>query len=68
MPGRRPDPPPGLGRRLAERFGRPDDEPSGRVPDRDAPADVTAGDPLGDTADEAPEPDDERWEDRTWSE
>ena len=71
VPGRLPDPPPGLGRRLAQRLARPsDDERTNRArtdETNDASTDSTDSTDSSDSTDDAVVADD-RWEDRTWSE
>ena len=69
VPGRLPDPPPGLGRRLAQRLARPSDDErtnSART-DETNDADSTGSTDSTDSTDDAAVAD-ERWEDRTWSE
>ncbi|MFC0706320.1 hypothetical protein [Cellulomonas uda] len=72
MPGRLPDPPPGLGRRLAQRLARPSDDErtnSARTDETNDASSTGRTDSTGSTesTDEAAVADD-RWEDRTWSE
>ena len=75
VPGRLPDPPPGLGRRLAQRLARPSDDErtnSART-DETNDADSTGSTDSTESTDSTDSTDDaavadERWEDRTWSE
>ena len=66
VPGRLPDPPPGLGRRLAQRLARPSDDERTNSARTDETNDADSTDSTDSTDDAAVA--DERWEDRTWSE
>ena len=66
VPGRLPDPPPGLGRRLAQRLARPSDDERTNSARTDETNDADSTDSTDSTDDAAVA--DDRWEDRTWSE